>query len=205
MVAIGFSILAGSSAATGADRSYDGADRGCLIYSVGGIKFATQFSFPYSREKADTGASVHDWSGSIKPPKPGIFNTQISNPDFTGNETGIVVVRCLPPGIYKVGSYSFNGQVPGIGHFYWEGKYAPATIFHIRSGAATYIGSFMRAPSWGTTLQPVLGARGFFVVADRSTRDLPLAESKLPPGIPVSKEVIDVAGSPDPALRTSEP
>jgi len=60
------------------------------------------------------------------------------------------------------------------------------------SSGATYIGSFMRAPSLGTSLAPTLGASGFFVIADRSARDLPIARTRMPTLPDIITQVSDV-------------
>jgi len=151
------------------------------------------------------GRTVKDWSGRIEPPPSEFFHAKAKYTDFIGTETGRLFVRCLPPGTYQVGPYSYHGVIPGVASIYWKAANFAPLAFHIRSGEATYIGSFMRAPSLPTSLRPILGARGFFVIADRSSRDLPIAQGRLPAQMKVMKEVLDVSGSTDPALRTSEP
>lgn len=191
--------------AAGKNQDYREADAGCLIYSVGTIKIGMRFTFPYGRIKSQNNQLVKDWSGKIEPKVGGAIYLKIKNPDFSGGETGHVVIRCLPPGEYEVGSFSFSGSVPGIGGYTWSPAEPFSLPFSIRSGEATYIGSFMRAPSLGTSLQPVLGAAGFFVIADRSERDLPIATGRIPTAMKVITEVTDVSVFGNPALRVNEP
>ena len=201
-------ILISTSAVSRAandDAQYHEPDAGCLIYSAGGIKFPMQFTFPYNRTVTTDGRTVKDWSGRIEPPPSEFFHAKAKYTDFIGTETGRLFLRCLPPGTYQVGPYSYHGVIPGVASIYWKAANFAPLAFHIRSGEATYIGSFMRAPSLPTSLRPILGARGFFVIADRSSRDLPIAQGRLPAQMKVMKEVLDVSGSTDPALRTSEP
>lgn len=187
------------------NQEYREADAGCLVYSVGTIKIGMNFTFPYNRTATLNNQSVKDWNGKIEPKVGGAFYLKIKNPDFTGTETGHVVIRCLPPGQYEVGSFSFSGFVPGIGGYNWSPAKPFSLPFNIKSGQATYIGSFMRAPSLGTSLQPTLGAAGFFVVTDRSERDLPIATGRIPAGMKVTTEVTDVSVFNSPALRVNEP
>jgi hypothetical protein len=201
------SLLLLGSPAIGAEKSsnYTGADAGCVIYAVGTIKIGMQFVFPYKRVASSDGSPVSDWKGEIKPRIGGAFYLKVKNPDFTGEESGHVVIRCLPPGTYEVGGFKFSGFVPGVGSYNWSPAHRMALPFNIESGKATYIGSFMRGPSLGTPLEPVLGAAGYFVVANRAERDLPLAQKRLPAGMVIQSSVTDVTTFGNPALRGSEP
>ena len=186
-------------------REYEGSDAGCLIYSVGTIKAGMHFTFPYGRVATLDGTPVSDWKGRIEPKVGGALYLKVKNPDFTGNESGHVVARCLPPGTYEVGDFEFYGSLPGVATYKWSPATHTSLHFHIQSGQATYIGSFMRAPSLGTPLQPILGAAGFFVVADRKERDLPIAKGKLRAGMDIATEVPDVTVLNSQVLRASEP
>ena len=96
-------------------------------------------------------------------------------------------------------------MAPMGGSVRWSPAKPFALPFSIRSGEATYIGSFMRAPSLGTRLQPILGAAGYFLVADQAGRDLPIAATRLPAGIVPKVEVTDVSQFGSQALRTAQP
>jgi hypothetical protein len=202
-----FLAVAASTAASAKSKQKDyiEPDGGYVIYSVGTAKIGMDFSFFYNRIATMDGQLVEDWKGVIEPKLGGAFVLKIKNPDFTGLESGHVIVRRLPPGSYNVDSFFFGGFVPGVGGYSWSSAKPFSLPFTIRSGEATYIGSFMRAPSLGTPLESQLGAAGFFVIADRSERDLPIAKTKLPQPATIVAEVTDVSLFGSAALRTAHP
>lgn len=168
-------------------NNYDGADGGYLIYSTGMTGAAgAPFFFRYGRTLSPDGHVASDWKGRIFPRYKlfARFNT-MENPDFAGEETGQINVRRLPPGHYEVSDFSFAGSIPSVVIYTYSTGIPFSIPFDVRSGEATYIGTFMRLPSLKTSLQPILGAAGFFVIADRSERDLPIAKGKLPTGIKI--------------------
>lgn len=181
--------------------AYAGEDGGYLVYGVGTIAIGMHFDFPYRRAATPEGTTVDDWKGTIEPTVGGAIYLKIKNPDFEGRESGHVVVRRLPPGEYLIDSLAFYGSSPTGAAYDWSSARPFAIRFTIRPGQATYIGSYMRAPSLGTSLQPALGAAGFFVVADRSDRDLPIARMRLP----ASCEITDVSTFGSAALSKAEP
>ena len=199
---VGLLIALAAWPAGAKDRDYMGADAGYLVYSVGTSKIGMHFNFPY-RQFAAAGRS--EWKGKIAPSLGGAIYLKVKNPDFSGDESGHVVVRRLPPGRYEVHNFSFGGSnLAGTSYNFSAAK--PFSLpFEVRSGEATYIGSFMRAPSLGTPLQAALGAKGYFVVADRSARDLPIAAQRLPAGVRVAGEVTDVTQFGSAILRTGHP
>jgi hypothetical protein len=205
-IALLAALVALPPAATAKDKDYPGADAGYLVYSVGNVgSVGLDFSFSYRQTATGDGLPARTWKGLIEPRLGGAFFLKVKNPDFAGEEVGHVVIRRLPPGRYAVDSYYFGGALPGVGSFAWRPARPFAMPFVIRSGEATYIGSFMRAVSLGTPLQPVLGAAGFFVVADRSSRDLPIARGRLPADTKVAGEVTDVSIFESAMLRTARP
>jgi hypothetical protein len=206
LMALLAALVALPAAAIAKDKDYAGQDAGYLVYSVGNVRgVGLDFSFSYGRTPTLDGAPATDWKGKIEPRLGGAIYLKIKNPDFVGEESGHVIVRRLPPGRYVVNGFYFGGFVPGVGSFAWSPSRPFALPFVIRSGEATYIGSFMRSVSLGTPLQPILGASGFFVVADRSDRDLPLARSRLPADTRIAVEVTDVSAFGSEILRTSMP
>ncbi len=184
--------------------AYAGPDGGYLVYSVGTIRIGMQFGFPYRRTALPDGTPAKDWKGEIEPAVGGAIYMKIKNPDFQGQETGHVVVRRLPPGDYLIDDFAFGGWGPGVAYA-WSSATPFAIRFTIRAGQATYVGSFMRAPSAGTPLEPQLGMAGFFVVADRSERDLPIASGRLPAGVEPTVQVTDVDAFGSLVLRSREP
>ena len=188
-----------------ADKDYDGADGGYVVYAVGNVSTGMNFDFSYHRLATPDGQPVDDAKGKMEPRLGGAIYLKIKNPDFTGEESGHVVIRRIPPGHYQVDRFFFAGWNPAGGSVRWSPARPFALPFDIRPGEATYIGSFMRAPSLGTPLQPVLGAAGFFLVADRSQRDLAIATARLTPGTKITSAVTDVSAFGSAALRTSLP
>jgi hypothetical protein len=198
-------LIATPALAAKAPAPYAGEDGGYVAYAVGTITLGMHFDFPYGRVALPDGTAVNDWRGLIEPKLGGAIYLKIKNPDFEGRETGQIVVRRLPPGDYLIDNFAFYGSSPTGAAYDWSSAKPFAIRFTIRPGKATYIGSFMRAPSLGTSLQPTLGAAGFFVVADRSARDLPLIGPKLPTGCEVVTQVTDVDAVGSAALRSAEP
>lgn len=184
---------------------YAGEDGGYLVYGVGTIAIGMHFDFPYGRVAGPDGAAVTDWRGSVEPTVGGAIYLKVKNPDFEGRESGHVVTRRLPPGDYLIDNFAFYGSSPTGAAYGWSSAKPFAIRFRIEPGKATYIGSFMRAPSLGTSLEPTLGAAGFFVIADRSARDLPIAGTRLPADCPIVPQVTDVDAFGNPILRSAEP
>lgn len=203
--ACGIAAVLLASATAAKEPVYSGKDAGCLVYSVGTAVMGMKFVFPYKRVATEDSRAVNDWAGRIEPRVGGAVYLKIKEPDFSGEETGHVVVRCLPPGRYEVGSFKFGGFVPGVAAFTYSAGKPFSLPFTVRSGEATYIGSFIRAPSLGTPLGKTLGAKGYFVIADRASRDLPIANGKLPQGMKVSSEVVDVSRFGMEGVRTEHP
>jgi hypothetical protein len=63
----------------------------------------------------------------------------------------------------------------------------------------------MRAPSLGTPLESEVNAAGYFLIADRSERDVPIARAKLPATASITTEVTDVTQFGSIVLRRDEP
>lgn len=198
-------IVATPALAAAKPADYAGADGGYLVYAVGTIALGMHFDFPYRRTALPDGAPANDWKGKISPTVGGAIYLKIKNPDFEGRESGHVVVRRLPPGDYVIDNFAFYGSSPMGAAYDWSSAKPFAIRFTIRPGQATYIGSFMRAVSLGTPLEPQLGAAGFFVVADRAGRDLPIARTRLPAACEVTAQVTDVDAFGNAALRGREP
>lgn len=194
-----------ATAAKKAEADYAGDDGGYLVYSVGTIRIGMHFDFPYRRVATADGGVVDDWKGHIEPTVGGAFTLKVKNPDFTGVETGHVIVRRLPPGSYAIDNFAFAGQSPGGGGIGWSSAKPFRIAFTIKPGEATYIGSFMRSPSFGTPLAETLGAAGFFVISDQSARDLPIALTKRPALPQVMPQVTDVAPFGSAALQNRIP
>ncbi|MEL6729390.1 MAG: hypothetical protein AAFP91_17995 [Pseudomonadota bacterium] len=196
---IGFLLLAGCASSTQTNRgagpnpgpSYDGVDAGTLIYSVGTVRgFGMRFGFPYGRIETLEGDARDDWDGMIKPSIGGAIYLKVVEPDFEGFETGHVVLRQLPPGHYVISDFEFYGSGPG-GSYEWLPEWPFEIEFTISPGEGTYIGSFMRSQT-PRGMSDELGAAGYFLVSDRSARDLPIAQRRLSPSYQISQDVTDV-------------
>lgn len=191
--------IAAAPASARTDKDYTGADAGYIVYAVGTVDGAgIGYNFSYSRMATLDRSPVKDWKGKIEPKlgAQGIY-LKVKDPDYVGDEVGHVRVRRLPPGQYAVNGYSF-------GSYYSTAENPFRLPFTIRTGQATYIGSFARGVSLATPLRKSLKAMGYFVVADRSTRDLPIAEAHLP-GVPITSSVTDVNQFDNIMLRTAKP
>ena len=162
------------------------------------------FSFPYHRIALADGRPANDWKGVIEPKLGGMWVLKIKDPDFTGHETGQVVVRRVPAGRYAIENFAFFGQTPSAS-YNWSSAKPFSMQFTVAPNQATYIGSFIRAPSLGTSLQGQLGAAGYFVVSDQANRDVPIARGKLSSLPQVSTQVTDVDAFGSVALRSSDP
>lgn len=183
---------------------YAGEDAGVLIFSVGNVAIPTNFTFSYKRIGTPEGVRVSDNRGSIECRCVGFFSARMSNVDYEGRERGKVIIRRLPPGQYEIYDFGFGGSI-GMATTYWSSSTPFAIPFTITPGQATYIGNFARAPSLGTSLQPALGAAGFFVISDQSERDLAIARQKDPNLPEVTVSVADVSAFGHQALLTHEP
>lgn len=185
-------LFVASCASAPAERSdYEGEDKGYLVYSVGTVRgFGMRFAFPYERAALPDGTEAGDWRGRIAPTVGGAIYLKIVDPDFEGFETGHVVVRAVPPGRYAITDFEFFGSGPGAS-YEWRSATPFALPFAVEPGRATYVGSFMRSlPPEG--LLDELGPAGYFLVADRASRDLPIAEERLPAGTSMSNQYTDV-------------
>lgn len=182
-----------------AAEDYSGDDAGYLIYSAGSIAMPLAFQFPYKRVAGPSGEPASDWSGQIESRTGGFSRLRVSNAEYSGRETGRVFVRRLPPGEYEIDDFRFAGTRR------FSSRRPFSIRFTIRPGQATYIGNFARAPSLGTPLQRTLGAVGFFVISDKSERDIALARARIPDLPPVTISVTDVSALGHSMLLTSEP
>lgn len=192
-----------------AARAQDGdASPGALIYSVGSVDIAMNFTFGFRRIETPDGTRTADNRGTMVCKCVGFFRPRPDNLDYYGREAGRVFVQSLPPGRYEIYDFGFTGTLIVAG-VEWSSATPFAIPFVIRPGEATYIGNFARAPSLGTRLEPQLGAVGYFVVSDRSERDLAIARARSAALPPVRVEVPDVSalGHPMlyPALQDSAP
>lgn len=195
--------VAAPAAALSPPEDYTGSDGGYVVYSVGSIKIGLHFNFAYHRVSLLDGTAANDWKSKIEPSVGGAFVMKVKHPDFTGDESGHVIARRLPPGQYVVDGFFFSGWSPGMS-YEWRSKVPFSLPFTIRANQATYIGSFMRAPS-GVSRDPQLRGASYFVIANRSGRDLPIARAKFPNLPPIEVQVTDVDQFGSAVLRSRAP
>lgn len=183
----------------GADaEEYRGADGGYVVWSAGSRAIPMNFTFHY-RGLAPAPGMRRAWAGTLGCGCVGMWGAR-RDFDYTGVENGKVTIQRLPPGEYEIHDFGFGGSVAGTITSFSSGR--PFVIpFTVRSGQTTYIGGFARAVSLGTALEPTLGAAGYFVIADESARDLPIARAKMPDLPDVTIQVADVSAFGHPALR----
>jgi hypothetical protein len=187
-----------------ATPEYPSPDAGVLIYSVGSLDIAMNFDFQYKRVRLSSGEPASDWRGTIECKCVGFVRARMKNADYTGRETGKVIVRRLPPGHYEIYDFGFAGTM-GPMSVHSSSKTKFVIPFEIKSGQATYIGSFVRAPSLGTSMQRVVGAAGYFIISDQSERDLAIARARQTDLPPVTNSVFDVSILGHPAILAKEP
>lgn len=179
-------------------EEYQGADGGYVVWSAGSRAIPMNFTFHY-RGLTPTPGLRRAWTGTLGCGCVGMWGPR-RDFDYTGLENGKVAIQRLPPGDYEIHDFGFGGSLGGM---ITSGSSARAFVipFTVRSGQTTYIGGFARAVSLGTSLAPVLGAAGYFVISDRSARDLPIARAKMPDLPEATIQVTDVSAFRHPALR----
>lgn len=180
------------------------ADRGTLIYSVGTIEIPMNFSFSYRRIALNSGEAVRDSGGTIGCGCVGIFRARRSDVDYEGRERGKVYILSLPPGEYEIFDFGFGGTIGTLAIASSSARRF-SLRFRIGSGEATYIGNFARAPSMGTPLRARFGAAGYFVISNKSERDIPIARRREPALSEVRIEVPDASATGQPMLFARDP
>jgi len=196
--------LIGTPAPAAAPKDYADADAGVLVYSVGAIEIPMNFTFQYRRVRDAAGRPVKERVQVIECACVGFFRARMADPDYEGRETGKVVIRDLAPGDYEIDDFGFGGSVGATGYSWSSGRKL-AMSFRVTSGEAVYIGNYARAPSLGTPLEKTLGAAGFFVISDKSQRDLARARARRPDLPAVTVAVPDATALNHPAIRAAEP
>lgn len=169
----------------------DGAP-GAIVYSLGSVDIAMNFELGYRRTATPDGEEVADNAGRMVCKCVGLFSPRPKDLDYRGREAGRVFVKSLPPGRYEIYDFGFRGTLI-VASVEWSSERPFSIPFTVNPGEATYIGNIARAPSLGTSLEPQLGAVGYFVISDQSERDLAIARVKAPELPEVRIEVADVS------------
>ena len=174
-------------------------DAGYLVYSVSTLGRPMTFSFLYEKVSKDNGPGWHDdlscdcvaihiWRGEDYP----------KEMDYIGHESGFVIIKKLPPGQYEIYNYEIRGTP-----MTWSSKTPFSIPFKIESGKATYIGNFARG-CW-CERNTIAANLGYFVISDKSARDLPIARVKEPALKEVGIDVWDATKLNSPIFFTNEP
>jgi len=111
-----------------ATPEYRGPDAGLVVYSVGTINIAMNFTFKYKRVRLASGEAVSDQRGTIECKCVGFVRATMANADFSGHETGKVVVRSLPPGHYEIYDFGFAGSMGPMTVQSSSKRFCPATF-----------------------------------------------------------------------------
>ena len=123
--------------------------------------------------------------------------------DYSGRESGFVVVKKLPPGQYEIYNYGIDGT-NFVSTIHWQSRTNFSIPFTIEAGKATYIGNFARG-CWCKRSTAVADFLGYFTISDKSARDIPIARAKDPSLTDINVDVADVSKFNSPMLYTSEP
>lgn len=187
-----------------AKKPYAGADAGYLVYSVSSLGMPMIFSFDYHRTPADAEPKLE---GSLDCRCQGLLVMLYPGKmDYKGvdhsDEHGNVSVEKLPPGQYEVYSFVVTSGSMAYGGT-WTPKKQFSMPFTIQAGQATYIGNFARR-CCGDNDHGHMGL-GYFVISDKSDRDLAIARTKEPALPPVTDQVFDVTKLDLPNVFSSEP
>lgn len=187
-----------------AEKVYDGADAGYLVYSIGTIVRPMTFSFLYRKVPKD---AKPKWNGSMSCDCMASHwwtaETYPKDIDYSGRESGFVVVEKLPPGQYEIYNYGITGTNI-VSTINWSSNVPFSIPFNIEPGKATYIGNFARG-CWCARSTAIADYLGYFVISDNSTRDLAIARTKEPALPEVNIDVWDAAKLNSPIFFTSEP
>lgn len=153
---------------------YAGADAGYLILALAAQKGTAYNDYKLFFRKRDRSIDGSVWWGQGNP-----FDQRKLDLDDSV-ETGIVDVRRLPPGDYEI----FNFLVfmnAGTVQESWRSKQDFSIPFSIEPGRATYVGEFDAAKLTGKGLFGMTVPDGaYFVLSDKTARDVAIARQKEP-------------------------
>jgi hypothetical protein len=153
--------------------NYDGADAGYLIMSLAAAHSHIAYnSYTIRFRKTDRSVAGGVWWGQHN------ISDQRKLDIKDRNETGIIDVRRLPPGDYEIFNYNIYFNSPYVQNSWWS-KQDFAIPFTIASGKATYVGEFMAVAVTGKNILGISVPDGaYFVLSDKSSRDVSIARQK---------------------------
>ncbi len=187
---------------------YTGADAGFLVVAMG--EGADTFYGSYKlfyRNKADTKIT-----GRVYFPS-GLWAIKMRDYYRDDDRGGLVLIKKLPPGDYELVNFEiYNDGLHGPGgaqltsDMWWKSKEDFSIPFKISEGAATYVGEFKAV---GMRFHPFLKGKyavggAYFVVSDKSDRDVAIAKQKQPAIKKVELSVPNVDALNNPLLRSKE-
>jgi hypothetical protein len=176
--------------------NYEGKDTGYLVTSLGAQTGTVYNGYSLFFRKKD-----RSYSGRVFWGQANMFEDR--KPDFEdGSKAGIVDVTRLPPGDYEV----FNFQIfynAGTAQSWFSSKQDFSIPFTVRRGAGTYIGEFVAVGIKGQNFFGMaVPAGGYFVVSNRTSRDIPIAKRKEPAMRDVASAVSNLRTVGNPLLKT---
>jgi len=159
---------------------YTGSDAGAVILSMGESAETSYNSFAIHLVRMDGQYEQRIWWGPAN-------SYESRKPDYYGDGKGIVEMRNLPPGDYEV--YNFDiYQTSGMSDLTWNSKTDFSLKFHV-------------GLSGKNLLDLTIPAGGYWIVSDRSARDIPIAHAKNPMLPRVRTAVVDPALADNPLIR----
>jgi hypothetical protein len=185
-----------ASCATEADRmARSGEDAGYVVLGLGAYDSAGSRAVTYAIEFRKVGSSDVE-SIRFTPRKVADLPFMGTKTDYdTAGEAGIVEIRKLPAGQYEI--FQINaGLYAGIIQWQWRSEEAVHIPFTIASGTATYLGDFQGhviSERHVLTLGAPFPSSAYFVVSNRSDRDIPIAQKKASYLPPINTQVPPIA------------
>jgi len=185
--------------APGTFYDYKGDDAGYLVSSVAAQAGTSYDAYSFYFRNKDGSVRSRIWWGQHN-----ILESR--KPDFSDTaESGVVDIRKLPPGNYEIYNFDVfsNG---GYVQSNFSSKQDFSIAFVIRPGQATYIGEYRAVGLRGRNIFGLpLRAGAFFIVSDKSQRDVPMAKIKNAALGEVHVEVVDPSSVGNPFIRATDP
>ena len=185
--------------APGTLYDYKGDDAGYLVTSVAAQAGTVYDAYSFYFRNKDGSVKSRIWWGQQN-----IFDSR--KPDFNDTaESGVVDIRKLPPGNYEI--YNFDVFYNGG---YVQSNFRPEQDFSIpfviQPAQTTSIGEYRAVGLRGRNIFGLpLRAGAYFLVSDKSQRDIPMAKVKNAAIGEVHIEVVDPSSVGNPLIRATDP
>jgi hypothetical protein len=179
--------------------NYTGADAGYLVASLGaqpGTRY-NGYNLFYRRKDRSPEGNGKIWWGQASI----LEGRELDSESEAG--TGIVDVRRMPPGDYEIFNFSLFYNAGNVQKFF-SSKQEFSIPFSIRPGSTTYIGEYLVAGLFGRNIfgMPIAGG-GYFIISNKSERDIAVAKRKQPALGPVQSAVVDARIVGNPLIRAA--